>query len=185
MIQIFKYGLFYQSVPILPFPENVLVRVRHLMDERKERCVVKSGPQSLALAGKQFTFDHVAGETASQEELFELAGRPMVDNCIAGYNSTIFAYGQTGSGKTYTMFGAEVDTADVERMRVEADVEVGTRWGMIPRMCHLLFTQLKQEKQRRGESFAFTCTCSYLEIYNDKLSDLLNPNPDPNLGKLE
>ena len=39
-------------------------------------------------------------------QVFDVAGLPVVDNCMAGYNSSIFAYGQTGAGKTYTMLGA-------------------------------------------------------------------------------
>ncbi|CAI7933327.1 unnamed protein product, partial [Closterium sp. NIES-54] len=71
-----------------------------------------------------------------QEELFELAGWPMVENCVVGYNSTLFTYGQTGSGKTYTMFGADVDS--------KADVEVSTKWGVIPCVFQLLFSPIGQ-----------------------------------------
>ncbi|CAI5510721.1 unnamed protein product [Closterium sp. Naga37s-1] len=65
------------------------------------KCVAQDGPRSLFLvnpdragATEQFTFDHVAGESATQEDLFEVAGRPIVENCLSGYNSTMFAYGQ-------------------------------------------------------------------------------------------
>ncbi|CAI5503779.1 unnamed protein product [Closterium sp. Naga37s-1] len=148
------------------------------------KCVAQDGPRSLFLvnpdragATEQFTFDHVAGESASQEDLFELAGRPIVENCLGGYNSTMFAYGQTGSGKTYTMFGADVDKADVDRLRGDnADVEVGSRWGMIPRVFQLVFALMQQEKQQRaGERLTFICTCSFLEIYNEHFYDLLDP----------
>ena len=52
-----------------------------------------------------FQFDRVFDKETSQEVLFEEVGRPIVDNCIAGYNSCMLAYGQTGSGKTFTMQG--------------------------------------------------------------------------------
>lgn len=54
---------------------------------------------------EQFTFDFVAGENISQEEMFKQIGKPIVDSCLQGYNSTLFAYGQTGSGKTFTIQG--------------------------------------------------------------------------------
>lgn len=54
---------------------------------------------------ERFTFDYVAGERVTQDEIFKILGRPIVDYCIQGYNSTIFAYGQTGSGKTHTIQG--------------------------------------------------------------------------------
>ncbi|CAI7816510.1 unnamed protein product [Closterium sp. NIES-54] len=60
----------------------------------------------------------------------------MVENCVVGYNSTLFTYGQTGSGKTYTMFGADVDS--------KADVEVSTKWGVIPCVFQLLFSPIGQ-----------------------------------------
>ncbi|CAI5492859.1 unnamed protein product [Closterium sp. Naga37s-1] len=98
------------------------------------------------------------------EELFELAGRPIVKNCIDGYNSTVFAYGQTGSGKTYTMFGAGGG---------EDEVEVGLRWGMNPRVFRLLFALMEQEReQRASEGLAFKCTCSFLGP-QENLRDLL------------
>ncbi|CAI5990612.1 unnamed protein product [Closterium sp. NIES-65] len=168
---------------------QVIVRVRppagpELTGYPGAKCVAQDSPRSLFLvnpdragAAEQFTFDHVAGESAVQEDLFELAGRPIVENCLAGYNSTMFAYGQTGSGKTYTMFGADVDKADVDRLRGDnADVEVGSRWGMIPRVFQLVFALMQQEKQQRaGERLTFICTCSFLEIYNEHFYDLLDP----------
>ncbi|CAI7850330.1 unnamed protein product [Closterium sp. NIES-53] len=98
-----------------------------------------------------------------QEELFELAGWPMVENCVVGYNSTLFTYGQTGSGKTYTMFGADVDS--------KADVEVSTKWGVIPCVFQLLFSPIGQ---KGGTSLEFSCTCSFLEIYKS-----VCPSPPP------
>ncbi|CAI5460964.1 unnamed protein product [Closterium sp. Yama58-4] len=143
----------------LPTPiahDQVIVRVRppagpELTGYPGGKCVAQDGPKSLFLvnpdragAAEQFTFDHVAGESASQEDLFELAGRPIVENCLAGYNSTMFAYGQTGSGKTYTMFGADVDKADVDRLRGDnADVEVGSS-PPAARAFQLVFALMQQ-----------------------------------------
>lgn len=52
-----------------------------------------------------FAFDRVAGEDASQEDMYEVAGKPVVANCLKGYHACLLAYGQTGSGKTYSMMG--------------------------------------------------------------------------------
>ncbi|CAI5497712.1 unnamed protein product [Closterium sp. Naga37s-1] len=159
------------STDLSPSSFSKELRMRPLDSERNGQtekwCVVEKGPQSLDLEGKPFTFDHVAGEKASQEDLFQLAGRPIVKNCLEGFNSTMFAYGQTGSGKTHTMFGAGV---------CKDEVEIGSEWGMIPRVVHLLFTLLEQEKQQReSEGFKFSWTCSLLQIYQDQISDLLDP----------
>ncbi|KAI5412598.1 Kinesin-like protein KIN-12E, variant 3 [Lathyrus oleraceus] len=91
----------------------------------------------------------------------------MVDNCMEGYNSCMFAYGQTGSGKTHTMLG---------------DIEGGTRrhsvnCGMTPRIFEHLFSRIQKEKEvRRDEKLKFTCKCSFLEIYNEQILDLLDPS---------
>ena len=69
---------------------------------------VNDDEQSLTFLSKQkqtFTFDHVAGPEASQEHLFEVSAREVVESALLGFNGTIFAYGQTGSGKTHTMLG--------------------------------------------------------------------------------
>lgn len=52
---------------------------------------------------KMFTFDYVADDQATQEEVFSRIAKPIADSCLEGYNGTIFAYGQTGSGKTFTI----------------------------------------------------------------------------------
>ncbi|KAM0057473.1 putative minus-end-directed kinesin ATPase [Helianthus debilis subsp. tardiflorus] len=57
------------------------------------------------MLGHQFTFDHVADVSSTQIDIFELVGAPLVENCLAGFNTSIFAYGQTGSGKYYTIWG--------------------------------------------------------------------------------
>jgi hypothetical protein len=75
---------------------------------------------------------------------------------MEGYNACIFAYGQTGSGKSYTMMGT--DGTDDE--------------GIIPRLCHDLFTRIDQEK---SETKQFKVEASYMEIYNEKVRDLLDP----------
>ena len=69
-----------------------------------------------------------------QEDLFRVAGTPMVENCMRGYNSSMFAYGQTGSGKTHTMLG------DIDDLAYRPSHER----GMTPRIFEYLFTRIQQ-----------------------------------------
>ncbi|XP_021720602.1 kinesin-like protein KIN-12E isoform X2 [Chenopodium quinoa] len=154
---------------------QVIIRLRPLNNSEislqgQNRCVRQESSQSITWTGhpeSRFTFDVVADENVTQEKLFKVAGVPMVENCVAGYNSCMFAYGQTGSGKTHTMLG---------------DIEGGTRrhsidCGMTPRVFEHLFSRIQKEKEaRREEKYRFTCKCSFLEIYNEQILDLLNPS---------
>ncbi|XP_010263116.1 PREDICTED: kinesin-like protein KIN-12E [Nelumbo nucifera] len=153
---------------------QVVIRIRPLSSSEislqgYSKCVRQESSQTVTWIGhpeSRFTFDLVAGETISQEKLFKVAGVPMVENCMGGYNSCMFAYGQTGSGKTHTMLG---------------DIEGGTRrpsvnCGMTPRVFEYLFSRIQKEKEtRRDEKLRFTCKCSFLEIYNEQILDLLDP----------
>ncbi|KAF8089454.1 hypothetical protein N665_0505s0004 [Sinapis alba] len=134
------------------------------------RCLKQESPQTLLWLGHpetRFTFDHVASETISQEKLFRVAGLPMVENCLSGYNSCVFAYGQTGSGKTYTMMG-EIS---------EAEGSLGEDCGVTARIFEYLFSRIKLEEEgRREEKLRFSCKCSFLEIYNEQITDLLEPS---------
>ncbi len=99
----------------------------------------------------------------------------MLDRVIEGYHSTIFAYGQTGSGKTHTMQGADV-VEDGQKTQLN---------GLIPKAVASLFKKILNYPQR-----TFTVSVSFLQIYNEKVFDLLNPaslNPKSlgsNLGGL-
>lgn len=72
-------------------------------------CITVQSTESLLLntrpEPKMFSFDYVAGETTSQEDIFQLVGVPVTQTCLEGFNGTIICYGQTGSGKSYTTFG--------------------------------------------------------------------------------
>jgi kinesin family protein 3/17 len=96
---------------------------------------------------------------ASQLEVYEITAKPAVLSILEGYNSTIFAYGQTGTGKTYTMEGFTYNSTDTQR-------------GIIPRTIEEIFNHI--------ESFSspdtkFMVRASYLQIYNESISDLLKP----------
>lgn len=111
---------------------------------------------------KIFAYDHcfwsmdesVREKYAGQEDVFKCLGENILQNAFDGYNACIFAYGQTGSGKSYTMMG----TADQP--------------GLIPRLCSGLFERTQKEE---NEEQSFKVEVSYMEIYNEKVRDLLDP----------
>ncbi|KDO20679.1 hypothetical protein SPRG_13431 [Saprolegnia parasitica CBS 223.65] len=104
-----------------------------------------------------FTFDNVFGEDSTQQEVFEAVAKPVVADVLEGYNATIFAYGQTSSGKTFTMEGASID-------------DPGLR-GIIPRTATELFARLMDA----DENMEFVVKVSYIEIYMERIRDLLDP----------
>ncbi|CAI0397671.1 unnamed protein product [Linum tenue] len=74
---------------------QVIVRMRPLSkDEEGESTVQKISHESLSINGHNFTFDSVADIEATQQDIFKLIGAPLVENCLAGFNSSVFAYGQ-------------------------------------------------------------------------------------------
>eukprot|EP00026_Physarum_polycephalum_P000407 Phypoly_transcript_00408.p1 GENE.Phypoly_transcript_00408~~Phypoly_transcript_00408.p1 ORF type:complete len:1623 (+),score=348.10 Phypoly_transcript_00408:62-4870(+) len=110
---------------------------------------------------KVFAFDYVADELVTQAEIFQMAGKPITDACMSGYNATIFAYGQTGSGKTWTIQGGMNENGDI----------LTEQRGLIPRIFEYLFQLMKEDT-----SATYTCKCSFLEIYNEQITDLLSPS---------
>jgi kinesin family member 11 len=160
---------------------QVVLRCRPLSsEERAQRSppVIKCHEQqsevtiTQSIAGKQFdrtyTFDTVFGPDTTQERLYSAAISPIVDEVLQGFNCTIFAYGQTGTGKTFTMLGG--DAGDSASMSAAA--------GVIPRAIHQIFTHLE------GTSCAeYTVKCSFLELYNEEITDLLVVGNDtPKVG---
>lgn len=120
--------------------------------------------------------DHVLDESSTQDDVFLAAGLAMVDHCMAGFNSSIFAYGQTGSGKTYTMLGDIQETKDGS-LAPQCP-------GLIPRVFDALFDSIAKREQARsevnsdGETFLkYSVKCSFLEIYNEEITDLLSSQP--------
>ncbi|XP_038245610.1 kinesin-like protein KIF13A isoform X2 [Dermochelys coriacea] len=91
---------------------------------------------------------------AGQEMVFKCLGEGILEKAFQGYNACIFAYGQTGSGKSFSMMG------NAEQL------------GLIPRLCCALFQRISVEE---NESQTFKVEVSYMEIYNEKVRDLLDP----------
>ncbi|KAJ8539173.1 hypothetical protein ON010_g12698 [Phytophthora cinnamomi] len=135
---------------------------------------------------QKFTFDHVFGEEDNQKTVFENVALPVVQggrtllpgatvvkaelfadfivvaavafaDIMDGYNATIFAYGQTSSGKTYTMEGANIDHPELQ--------------GIIPRTATEIFNNV----MNADENMEFIVKVSYIEIYMERIRDLLDP----------
>ncbi|NXH74186.1 KI16B protein, partial [Hydrobates tethys] len=100
-----------------------------------------------------FSADSKSPSFVCQEMVFKNLGTDVLKSAFEGYNACVFAYGQTGSGKSYTMMGNAGDA------------------GLIPRICEGLFSKIS-EKTKRNEA-SFRTEVSYLEIYNERVRDLL------------
>ena len=171
-----------------PMDDNITVvaRVRPLnARERGQPICLTIDPASNAVtvASKpnptQFSFDHVVPEDSPQSDIFRDVGRPLTDACLQGFNGTILAYGQTGSGKTHTLFGGSDEASK----------------GLVPRVLEYLWSQIALAEAAHsgvaGEASAegsdasrvsteseqmrttIVCKCSFYEIYNEKVFDLL------------
>ena len=152
--------------------EAIAVVVRVRAQEGSTKCLSVRPEGQVVLHGaadKAFTFDSVFDQGASQQELFDAVGKPLCDHALAGYNTTIFAYGQTGAGKTFTMHGP--DGAD-EASR-----------GLVPRAIDHLFKLMAREERCSGTSYQVNA--SYLEIYNEHVTDLLVEPPPPTARGLD
>ncbi|KAI9318181.1 hypothetical protein BX666DRAFT_2026588 [Dichotomocladium elegans] len=116
---------------------------------------------------KAFTFDKSywsadknAPNYADQQTVYNDLGEELLDHAFDGYNCCIFAYGQTGSGKSYSMMG------------------YGEDHGITPRTCCELFERIKRNND---DKLQYRVEVSYIEIYNEKVRDLLNPKNKGNL----
>ncbi|GBG32934.1 Kinesin-like protein [Hondaea fermentalgiana] len=124
---------------------------------------------------RTFGFDAVLDESQQQTDVFEKAGMPaLIESVLHGYDGTVFAYGQTGSGKTHTMEGFTY-AEHAHRATVEPQLETTdeTRYGITPRVAEALFARMRAAE--RDENVQFRVRCSYMQIYNEKILDLLNP----------
>jgi len=103
----------------------------------------------------KYAFDRVFNETSTNLEVYEKTTEPLIDYVLDGVNASVFAYGATGSGKTHTMIGEEDEP------------------GVMVHTMHNLFSKMESSKDK------ITVKMSYLEIYNEQISDLLVENSPP------
>ena len=95
-----------------------------------------------------------------QQDIFDFSIRPTVDDILNGYNGTVFAYGQTGAGKSYTMMGTNIDDDEGR--------------GVIPRIVEQIFASIMTSPS----TIEYTVRVSYMEIYMERIRDLLAPQND-------
>uniref|UniRef100_A0A8D3EBS0 plus-end-directed kinesin ATPase n=1 Tax=Scophthalmus maximus TaxID=52904 RepID=A0A8D3EBS0_SCOMX len=154
---------------------KVAVRVRPFNSReigKDSKCIIQmSGNTTTIINPKQakdsksFNFDysywsHTSPEDvnyASQVQVFKDIGEEMLLHAFEGYNVCIFAYGQTGAGKSYTMMGKQ---------------DVKDQQGIIPLLCEDLFTKFNN---KTDNSMSYSVEVSYMEIYCERVRDLLNP----------
>jgi hypothetical protein len=119
---------------------------------------------------RNFTFDVIYGENSKQQEVYDECAFGLVESVIEGYNGTMFAYGQTGCGKTHTMMGPASS--------LQIDAENASERGVIPNAIRHIFGAI--DAAETGKKFLVRC--SYLEIYNEQILDLLGKNNGENLS---
>ena len=105
-------------------------------------------------------FDHVFDSNSTQKEVYDLAAKPIIDSVLEGFNGTIFAYGQTSSGKTHTMQGPSIENIELQ--------------GVIPRMVRTVFNRI----DAASDTIEFSVKVSMIEIYMEKIRDLMDPSKD-------
>lgn len=101
----------------------------------------------------RFVFDQLFDEHATQTEVYEATTKPLLDSILDGYNATVFAYGATGCGKTHTILGNPQD----------------------PGVIFLTMEELYKKLEALSDTKVFDVSILFLEIYNETIRDLLNP----------
>ena len=134
----------------------VFARLRPV-DSGEARGAITNTRTVLTIRNLEFEVG-VMTESQTQDGLYSKVAHERVVAVLDGYNGTILAYGQTGSGKTHTMFGPEAVLQDF------AGCDPAAR-GIVPRACVQLFSSVATSAEVR---------CSYIEVYNDRLHDLLS-----------
>ncbi|XP_061666112.1 kinesin-like protein KIF22 [Syngnathoides biaculeatus] len=146
---------------------RVAVRLRPFMDEQDEKgegpCVRGLDSQALEIVNwrnatetLKYHFDVFHAEQTTQQEVFLSSVKPILPYITRGQNASVFAYGPTGAGKTHTMLGSSEQP------------------GVIPRAVGEVFNLVNSQDDDEGWDYAIGM--SYLEIYNEKVLDLLSPS---------
>uniref|UniRef100_A0A672ZJY4 plus-end-directed kinesin ATPase n=1 Tax=Sphaeramia orbicularis TaxID=375764 RepID=A0A672ZJY4_9TELE len=155
---------------------KVAVRVRPFNSRetsKESKCIIQMqgntttilNPKAPKEPAKTFSFDysywsHTTPEDpsfASQNLVYNDIGKEMLAHAFEGYNVCIFAYGQTGAGKSYTMMGKQEEGQE----------------GIIPMLCEDLFEKINEDSNK--EDLSYSVEVSYMEIYCERVRDLLNP----------
>jgi Kinesin motor domain len=138
-----------------------------------QRLSIASHPYRIQCGAPLLQLSYICVErTGTQSDdcmaVHAAAGKAVVNSCFAGYNACVFAYGQTGSGKTFTMLG--------DILAAHAAVSSGS--GLIPRIFDHLLSEMQRREDHPPEGctdLRYECHIGMLEIYNESITDLLNP----------
>ncbi|XP_017838469.1 kinesin-like protein unc-104 isoform X1 [Drosophila busckii] len=163
---------------------KVAVRVRPFNSReisRESKCIIEmSGGTTTAITNpkvppntsdsvKRFNFDYSYwshdphdADFSTQSMVYKDIGEEMLQHSFDGYNVCIFAYGQTGAGKSYTMMGRQEEQQE----------------GIIPMICKDLFGRIQETET---DELKYSVEVSYMEIYCERVRDLLNPKNKGNL----
>lgn len=159
-----------QLLPELSLSTEQLLSIRKIVNVVDEKMLIFDPPETSPLVSAQrklfpnrrfrskirdrrFVFDQLFDEDATQQDVYAKTTKPLLDSIIDGYNATVFAYGATGCGKTHTILGTPQD----------------------PGVIYLTLKELYERIDQLSDERVFDVTVSFLEIYNETIRDLLNP----------
>jgi len=131
----------------------------------------ENNPNDSHSSHRYYELDAVLDDTSTQNDVYEKSGarNAIAEDLFCGYNATILAYGQTGSGKTFTMGTAQSATATNTNTNTNTSNDRNRQnEGVIPRACHDLFDTIRERCDGQAK-----VKCSYMEVYNEKIRDLL------------
>ncbi|QLQ81431.1 hypothetical protein HG537_0F01920 [Torulaspora globosa] len=137
---------------------SVVIRPKPVVSAEREPWRIENQTTISHEEAGEFSFDHVFSADCGNLDVYERTSRPMIDKLLEGFNATVFAYGMTGSGKTFTMTGTKEEP------------------GLIPLSVSYLFSKVMEHSG--GGSKRYEVVVSYLEIYNEKIYDLLDCDID-------
>ncbi|XP_004344350.2 cenpe protein [Capsaspora owczarzaki ATCC 30864] len=142
---------------------NVTIRVRPLNSRElnggqgqtwslENNSIVQCNASGRPIPSSSYTFDRIFGANSKTRDVYDQVAANIVKSAMDGVNGTIFAYGQTSSGKTHTMKGSPSEP------------------GLLPLAIDHVFTCIQKSQDRE-----FLLRVSYIEIYNEIITDLLKP----------
>ncbi|XP_041801573.1 kinesin-like protein KIF1B isoform X4 [Chelmon rostratus] len=159
------------AVRVRPFNSREMSKDSKCIIQMQGNTTTITNPKAPKEPAKTFSFDysywsHTTPEDpsfASQNLVYNDIGKEMLAHAFEGYNVCIFAYGQTGAGKSYTMMGKQEEGQE----------------GIIPMLCEDLFEKINEDSNK--EELSYSVEVSYMEIYCERVRDLLNPKNKGNL----
>ncbi|KAL4438950.1 hypothetical protein ABPG74_016670 [Tetrahymena malaccensis] len=175
---------------------QVYIRLRPFLPHEEQEDVVEIKSQENKILIKdslhlmESKFDQAFDPSQNQKQVFENF-KPYLQDILDGYNFTVFAYGQTGSGKTHTMFGADWEYMSGHQAFTGKDLKVQHQStffeslesdhnfaGIIPRTIYEVFRQITL-KREQNPHMQISVYVSFIQIYNEKIYDLLQDNQKP------